>query len=153
MSSPSADPNMKNYRSVGSEDAGEHGEFMRRHLMVEFCGTWLPLQRENIERYGRGFSEEEKRRYSEKLTGDIRNPNWSICLDQPVDSGRYTIEYRALDSPYTYAERVRKHEVPPVPEVIRITGMSFTYNSYSNKWKEVHEILKCVHILGRWELC
>ena len=114
--------------------------------MVEFCGTWLPLLREIIERYGWGFSEEEKRRYSEKLTDDIKNPNWSICLDQAVDSGRYTIEYRALDYSYTYAERVRKHEVPPVPEVIRITGMSSTYNSYSNKWKEVLEIFKVVQL-------
>ena len=58
-----------------------------------------------------------------------------------------------MDYPYTYAKRARKHEVPPVPEVIRITGMTFTYNSYTNEWKEVLEILKCVHILGRWELC
>ena len=128
-SSPNADPHGTNYSRLGSDNKDEHRRCMNEHCKEQCCAEWLPLKAENQANFAAGFTIAEKVRYSHRKTDDLLNPHYSVTLQSPINE-RYEVTYEVLDFPYTYFPRARRHEVPNVEAVKKITGLHYTYNQY-----------------------
>ena len=98
---------------------------MNRICADNFCGDWIPLRPENVERFKRGFTEEQNAKYAQKPTDDIFQKKYSLGMQMMINE-RYRVSYEVLDFSYAYSERVKRHHVPHVHDIVRMTGLKYS---------------------------